>query len=981
MKNVTLIKIVFIIFLINTLTFSQLYKGPKQGSISGGLILTTNSFSSNAPAVLPQEKIGRNKFNAPEEPPMEFNNALQKAALNIYVEDKSVNKLAQTDTLGYPVLLKDFEGFNHKNSIPPDPYLAAGPNHIIGIVNSEFGIWDKNGNLLKLIDANQWYKNLINGVSAFDPKVSYDHFANRWIMVWLQVDDKTETAYFLLSISDDDNPLGEWSNWALPSHMLGDSTTTNWADYEGVGFDKDAIYITSQQWSFGGSFQHQLIRIIPKEQLLDNTAGPVSWFDLYDIRIPQATGFKAFGIRPTITYDSTSTKYYFGFTSSGGSSYFYYYALEKNETTFFDTLIGYRSTVPQYKRAPDADQLGGSFKGSNEMLIEADGSQLRFEPIVKDDVMWMSFSTANPNDNSYSSIYYLAVDLNSGSIVQNEIFGAVGYWYFYPTIAVDKDYNIGISFSRSGDTEYAGAYFLGKPFEKSLGDYPAQTLQSGKANYVEDYESGRNRWGDYNGIWLDPVNQNNFWINVEYAASKDRWGTWIGEFRVAPYDSAYAHAIIDNLDFKDVEVDSSSDTLQTKISNFGSDNLIISDIHTQTNNFRILSDLSFPITLIPYDTLTLDIVFEPKEKANFSEELQIASNSVSSLSIMLNGLGYVINEVPIRNMIAGSGTNNSGKILAIDLTTGEGTEIGSSNFTNVTGLAIHPKSKRTYGFSSNSNSITIFVANAIEGDAHKLFDLPLTNMLACAFDTTGNFYAVSRNGTLYQVNLLNGSIVNTDTIKTAVSSIVFHPKTNQLWAAQFAPIGTRDYIYKVDITTGDTVRVGQTGFGVVTNDLEFDEDGNLYGIKGSSSQIGDLISIDNLTGKGTVIGSIGFQHITSLAYSLPEITSVREEKKDLTIPEEFSLSQNYPNPFNPNTTIEYFLPKDAKVKLVIYNILGEEVITLVNDHKSAGIYKINWNAKDNFGRSLSSGVYFYELRADVVDNTKFSKIQKMILLK
>lgn len=976
MKNFTIFKIVFIIFLINTFSYSQLYKGPKQGSISGGVILTTNSFSSNAPAVLPQEKIGRNKFNAPEEPPVEFNSSLQKAALNIYVEDKSVNKLTQQDTLGYPILLKNFEGFNHKNSIPPDPYLAVGPNHIIGIVNSEFGIWDKNGNSLKLIDANQWYRSLLSGVSAFDPKVSYDHFANRWIMVWLHVDDKTQEAYFLLSVSDDDNPLGEWSNWAIPSHMLGDSTTTNWADYQGVGFDKDAIYITSQQWSFAGSFQYQLIRIIPKTQLLDNQAGPVTWLDLYDIRTPKATGFKVFGIRPTVTYDSTSSKYYFGYTSSGSSSYFYYFELVKNETTFFDTLIGYRTTIPSYLRAPDANQLGGG-----SMPIEAEGSQLRFEPIVKDNTIWSVFSVANPTDNNYSALYYLAVDLNTGGIVQNEILGSVGYWYFYPTIAVDKDYNVGISFSRSGDTEYAGAYFLGKPFEKSLGDYPSQILQKGKSNYVEDYNSGRNRWGDYNGIWLDPVNQNNFWMNVEYVASTNKWGTWIGEFRVAPYEGAYAHAIINKLEFSDVEVDSIGDTLQTKIANFGSENLIISNISTLTNNFRILNNLSFPITLIPYDTLTLDIVFEPKEKAEFSEELQIASNSVSPISLMLDGVGYIINKIPEENMIAGSGTNNNGKILNINLATGEGTEIGSSNLMNIGGLSIHPKSKRTYGFSNNSNSITIFVANGEQGDAHKLFDLPLINILGCAFDTSGNFYLVNRNGTLYSVDFINENYTIKDTITASLSSIAFHPKTNQLWAAQFAPVGTRDYIYKVDINTGDTIKVGQTGFGVVTNDLEFDENGNLYGIKGSSTQVGDLISIDTLTGVGTIIGSIGFQHITSLSYSLPLITSVREDKEDLLTPKEFALSQNYPNPFNPNTTIEYSLPKDARIKLIVYNILGEEVITLVNDYKSAGIYKINWDAKDNFGRSLSSGVYFYELRADAIDNTKFSKIQKMILLK
>ena len=90
-----------------------------------------------------------------------------------------------------------------------------------------------------------------------------------------------------------------------------------------------------------------------------------------------------------------------------------------------------------------------------------------------------------------------------------------------------------------------------------------------------------------------------------------------------------------------------------------------------------------------------------------------------------------------------------------------------------------------------------------------------------------------------------------------------------------------------------------------------------------------------------------------------------------SIPKKFALDQNYPNPFNPTTTIKYSIPQSGLVKLVVYNILGEEVKTLVNQEQPAGSYNINFNA-DN----LSSGIYFYKINAG-----NYSAVKKMILLK
>jgi len=97
---------------------------------------------------------------------------------------------------------------------------------------------------------------------------------------------------------------------------------------------------------------------------------------------------------------------------------------------------------------------------------------------------------------------------------------------------------------------------------------------------------------------------------------------------------------------------------------------------------------------------------------------------------------------------------------------------------------------------------------------------------------------------------------------------------------------------------------------------------------------------------------------------------------DDAMPKVFALHKNYPNPFNPITTINYDLPKEANVRIVIYDLMGREVRTLVNTHQRAGYQTIHWNALDNSGRQVSSGYYFY-----VMDSDNFHKTQKMLLLK
>ena len=94
------------------------------------------------------------------------------------------------------------------------------------------------------------------------------------------------------------------------------------------------------------------------------------------------------------------------------------------------------------------------------------------------------------------------------------------------------------------------------------------------------------------------------------------------------------------------------------------------------------------------------------------------------------------------------------------------------------------------------------------------------------------------------------------------------------------------------------------------------------------------------------------------------------------VPEEFALHQNYPNPFNPITTIQYDIPYQTDIRLIIFDILGRQVVQLVDQTLDAGYHSTIWNGQDSFGLPVSAGVYFFQLQSN-----DFIKTQKMILLK
>ena len=163
------------------------------------------------------------------------------------------------------------------------------------------------------------------------------------------------------------------------------------------------------------------------------------------------------------------------------------------------------------------------------------------------------------------------------------------------------------------------------------------------------------------------------------------------------------------------------------------------------------------------------------------------------------------------------------------------------------------------------------------------------------------------------------------------------------------------------INTNNAIVVGENGTILHTTN------GGTNWISQSSGTWSNLESVHFVNENvGWVVGYYG----TILKTTNGGVTFVEEHQID-EMPKEFLLSQNYPNPFNPSTKIQYQVSNISHVSLVVYDILGNEIETMVNEEKSPGKYETNWNAA-----GLPSGVYFYQLRTG-----SFVETKKMILLR
>ena len=428
-----------------------------------------------------------------------------------------------------PQLANNFAGIGYTGWIPPDSQFAMGPQYGIQVVNESFRITDRAGtNLYQTTFAN-WWSSVIGGVNPYDAQIVYDHFSGRYVLLALVENCGGGTAYYLVSTSWTSNPFQGWCMWALRADVDGSNDTNNWADYPRLGVDSTSLFITSNQFACGGGFQYAKCRVMAKSQFYSNTCGGISWWDFWN------WGGDQFTTNPCVTFGFPGAEYLVACASGAGSTVTvrqitgtWPSGSPPSFTTLGTVGIGAFSAPGSWAAQPGGVQGVDSFYAGLMNAVYRGGNIYTCHTID-----WAG--------GTETRCQYVVLSPTALTASVTGAFGAAGLYYFFPAVTSDATGRLYTVFARSGTGEFVGARYTRATagvFEGSA------SLKDGEATYL-NLDNGLNRWGDFTGIAVDPVNNNFIWIFNEYAKAspQNTWGTWVGQIGDPPANDFCPNAI------------------------------------------------------------------------------------------------------------------------------------------------------------------------------------------------------------------------------------------------------------------------------------------------------------------------------------------------------------------------------------------------------------------------------------------------------
>jgi hypothetical protein len=427
-----------------------------------------------------------------------------------------------------PTLTRSFEGIGQTAWRPPDPTMAVGPNHVLVAVNTDLAGYSKGGTLLfRWANMTTLFGPVLpSGASLFDPRLAYDHYAQRWIVV---VDARRPTpagSWIMVAVSQGPDPAGAYWVWALDATLDGSSPTSNWADYSMLGFDTQAIYISSNMFAFNGGFQYAKLRILRKAELYAGGVGPnhaIRWHDFWNLRNPDNS--MAFTVQPAAH-----------FRGLGGNppAYLVNAIWPSSNTLTLWTLsnpialwVGGTASLSRvavacrsYELPPQARQ-----PGTNVRLATNDTRLLNavYQNAGGGQRLWTCQTSAHTwsgDSEARCVVQWYEIDVPSQAVVQQNRYGAIGRYYFFPDIQTDLARNAYVVFSRSSDSEFGQLRQTGRRVGDAANDLQGSVLvKAGEGIYTGG------RWGDYFGIGRDGGDSSTVWMYGQYADTGDAWAT------------------------------------------------------------------------------------------------------------------------------------------------------------------------------------------------------------------------------------------------------------------------------------------------------------------------------------------------------------------------------------------------------------------------------------------------------------------------
>jgi len=430
-----------------------------------------------------------------------------------------------------PTSVVNFEGVAQTAFRPPDCTLAVGPNDVLVGVNVDLVGYTRAG-----AQRFRWagFTTLFNpvlpqGAQLFDPKLAYDHYANRWIVCIAGRRANPQGSWIMMAVSQTADPAGAYWIWATDAAVDGSTATNNWSDYPMLGFDTQGIYVSTNQFAFNGGFSYAKVRIFNKAELYTGGSGAghnIRWWDFRSLR--NADNSLAFSVQPAVHFQG----------AGGNPPAFLVNSLfpRGNKLTLWTlanplalwsggapTLTSNSIACRSYDLPPAAVQKDGG-----TVRIATNDTRLLnavFQSAAGTQRLWTTHTSAFtwPGDSEARSVVqWYEIDLPSKTITQQNAFGASGRHYFFPVVQTDISRNAHVTFGRSAADEYGQLRQTGR-----LATDPAGQLQGSSLVIAGQASYNGGRWGDYFGIGRDPADTRNVWSYGEYAGPANSWRTRI----------------------------------------------------------------------------------------------------------------------------------------------------------------------------------------------------------------------------------------------------------------------------------------------------------------------------------------------------------------------------------------------------------------------------------------------------------------------
>ncbi len=398
---------------------------------------------------------------------------------------------------------------------PPDSSGAAGPDHVVNVVNFDFAFHDKTTGAITASD-NLFSLFTLAQTSTFDPKVVYDPFHDRFVIVTLEFfSQPTTTSRILIGVSDDSDPNGVWYE-TMVSSLLTISGQATWADYPGLAVDEEAIYVVTNQFTVsGGGFLDGRVWAVAKG------AGSGGLYDGGAATTKLVDPPNPFGQTGNFTLQPADV---LGTPPAGSIGTFFtaYNGLSQSQSSFLrllrlDNPVGAGPVVLQEDTLPLGDIDDFNYQKAPQPVaasgIDVVGPRV-YDAVWQSDVLTVT-TVVDPSNgtNGETTAHWVQIGtaafattgatlVDQGNIDGEDI--APHTFTFFPAVAQSADGTLGFGFAGSGTGVFPGSYYTHREAGDPPGTVrPSRLLRRGTGRY-QRLDGGNNRWGDYSGIGVDP---------------------------------------------------------------------------------------------------------------------------------------------------------------------------------------------------------------------------------------------------------------------------------------------------------------------------------------------------------------------------------------------------------------------------------------------------------------------------------------------